>query len=266
MVGGSLNRDQIENLGADFLWCVGFKFNMQYYLLCFLNYYKGIVMLKASRCLVVGWLVVLSLVLSGCADWHTPSPPPSDTATGIAFGTVGGAVVGTAASGGNLVGGAVGAAVGGIAGGFIGSYLDSHKTLVQKLQSNHVQVIQIGDQVKLVLPSDLFFLQQTPVLNTKYYPVLDQIVTFLQGLNKINVKIAGYTDNTQCTLRNMALSRQQAQAIADYLWNHGIDTRVLYAVGYGEQQSIASNLTREGRQMNRRIEISLQEITDYYDH
>lgn len=128
-----------------------------------------------------------------------------------------------------------------------------------------VQLIQAGDYVKFVLPSDYFFVEHTAVLNCNSYATLNMIASFICGLEKMNVKVAGYTDDSECHIRNLALSRQQAQIIANYLWQR-IDARVLYATGYGECDPIANNVTYKGRMLNRRVEITLRKITDNYDY
>lgn len=138
--------------------------------------------------------------------------------------------------------------------------------LVTRLEKSGVQVIQVGDDLGFIIPSDRLFVKNTPVIASAYYCVLDQIAWFICGIEKINVKVAGYTDDTHCTARNLALSRDQAQAVANYLWLKGSNARVLYAVGCGESTPIASNETVAGRSMNRRIQISLRKITDDYDH
>lgn len=138
-------------------------------------------------------------------------------------------------------------------------------TWEQRFKARNVQLIQVGDDIKFVLPSECFFLDNTAALNSKSYPSLDMIASFICGLEKMNLKVAGYTDCEDCHIRNIALSRQQAQVIADYLWKRGVDARVLYAVGYGECVPIACNSTCKGRALNRRVEITVRKITDDYD-
>jgi OOP family OmpA-OmpF porin len=53
---------------------------------------------------------------------------------------------------------------------------------------------------------------------------------------------------------NKSLSEKRARACRDYIVSKGIDAGRVTAVGYGDEQPIASNDTTEGRQLNRRIE------------
>jgi outer membrane protein OmpA-like peptidoglycan-associated protein len=198
------------------------------------------------------------VLLSGCSsNLRNAQPQPSPAVKGAAIGTVSGAVVGATA--GSPI---VGAFIGGITGSYLAHYLAKNETLVQKLNANGVQIVLVGDNLRLILPTERFFVQNSATLNANYYPVLDQIATFLAGLNKYVVTVGGFTDNIGDSMRNLALSRQQAQAIATYLWQHNSDIRLLNAVGYGEAMPIASNATVKGQTMNRRVEINLREIND----
>jgi outer membrane protein OmpA-like peptidoglycan-associated protein len=141
-------------------------------------------------------------------------------------------------------------------------YLAQHQAIIDSLKNQNIQVIQEGDDLMLVLSSDQIFRDQTSILNADSSSALNKVADLLKGHEKFVVQIAGYTDSLGQPLRNIALSRQQAQTIANYLWKQNIDTRLLYAVGYGQRASIANNAVASGRAMNRRIEITLRWITD----
>jgi outer membrane protein OmpA-like peptidoglycan-associated protein len=69
------------------------------------------------------------------------------------------------------------------------------------------------------------------------------------------VAIVGHTDATGALEPNIALSRARARAVADRLVQaHGIARRRVEAHGMGWLAPIASNLTPEGREANRRVE------------
>lgn len=131
-----------------------------------------------------------------------------------------------------------------------------------QMADRNEQLTMVGDEVQLVIPADQVFFHGTPIVQPGYYKVLEKIAVFIRSFPKITIKIAVYTDNQGSAARNLALSRQQAEHIADYLWDQGIDTRLLYTVGYGMENPIASNRTSNGRAQNRRIEISLRALRD----
>ncbi|MNI98745.1 putative lipoprotein YiaD precursor [compost metagenome] len=72
-----------------------------------------------------------------------------------------------------------------------------------------------------------------------------------------SLKLAGHTDNTGSMQLNLRLSKQRAEAVKAYLVAQGANASRIEATGYGPNQPIASNKTKEGRQKNRRVEFSL---------
>lgn len=85
---------------------------------------------------------------------------------------------------------------------------------------------------------------------------LDQLVRLMQTAPASRIRIEGHTDNTGPESVNLRLSRDRAQAVANYMMNRGISADRLIAKGYGSSQPIDSNRTDAGRSRNRRIEIS----------
>ena len=55
----------------------------------------------------------------------------------------------------------------------------------------------------------------------------------------------------------MKVSESRAQAVLKFLINGGINPSRLTAVGHGESKPIATNMYKDGRQKNRRVEINL---------
>lgn len=69
-------------------------------------------------------------------------------------------------------------------------------------------------------------------------------------------EIQGHTDSIGPAEYNLKLSQKRAEAVREFLKNkQGIEEQRLIVKGYGEDRPIASNGTREGRKMNRRVEI-----------
>ena len=69
-----------------------------------------------------------------------------------------------------------------------------------------------------------------------------------------NAIIEGHTDNVGKEAANIKLSQRRADSIKAYLVKKfGIDSSRLKAVGYGPNEPITSNATKEGRQKNRRV-------------
>lgn len=141
-------------------------------------------------------------------------------------------------------------------------YMAIHNGLIHKISNQGVQFMQTGDELTMVLPSDNFFVDATPILTQSGYFALADIARLINDHEKFDVKVVGYTDRLGWQARNIALSSAQARSVLNALWERGIDSRLVYATGYGAQQSIANNITDQGRAMNRRIEITLSWLTD----
>lgn len=74
------------------------------------------------------------------------------------------------------------------------------------------------------------------------------------------VEIQGHRDDIGRHQYGRTLSKDRAESVAHHLVELGIAAERLHSVGFGSNQPIASNDTREGRAMNRRIDIIV--ITD----
>jgi len=68
-------------------------------------------------------------------------------------------------------------------------------------------------------------------------------------------EVAGYTDSVGAPERNQQISEQRAKAVRTFLINQGVQENLLVPTGYGQNDPIADNTTREGRALNRRVEL-----------
>jgi len=84
--------------------------------------------------------------------------------------------------------------------------------------------------------------------------VLEKAYNTLKQNPDIVVEIRGYTDNSGNKKKNMKLSLDRAEAVKSYLTNKGISAERVMTKGFGSDDPVASNKTKEGRQQNRRIE------------
>jgi outer membrane protein OmpA-like peptidoglycan-associated protein len=75
------------------------------------------------------------------------------------------------------------------------------------------------------------------------------------------VEVAGHTDSTGTEAHNQQLSERRAQSVAAYLRSREVLGQRLLTVGGGEYYPVATNDTPEGRQLNRRVEITIVPLT-----
>ncbi|MDR2127578.1 MAG: OmpA family protein [Burkholderiaceae bacterium] len=94
-------------------------------------------------------------------------------------------------------------------------------------------------------------------LQPQAHQYLDEVVKLLNSEASRNVLIEGHTDNTGGAALNKELSEQRAQAVRQALVERGVDKTRITARGLGETMPIASNATADGRQANRRTDITI---------
>ncbi len=91
-------------------------------------------------------------------------------------------------------------------------------------------------------------------LTESSFAVLDKVIEGLRESKEVKIEIRGYTDSQGAEKTNQILSENRAKSVMQYLIHAGIEPKRLKAVGYGEENPIASNNTSAGRAKNRRIE------------
>ncbi len=133
------------------------------------------------------------------------------------------------------------------------------------LQENKVGIKREKQRLVLQLSDKILFASGSAEIKTAGFEVLGTVGDIIKSrIGTLDVQIAGHTDNVPISSRqgplstNWGLSAARAVNVVRFLESDvGIDPRRLQAVGYGENRPIASNDTREGRALNRRIEIVL---------
>jgi outer membrane protein OmpA-like peptidoglycan-associated protein len=87
------------------------------------------------------------------------------------------------------------------------------------------------------------------------FPIIDQIVTYLDNHPQMRIVIEGHTDNTGSVSLNQTLSEKRAQSIKAEIVKRGIDPGRMETIGYGSSKPVADNGTAAGRTQNRRVTI-----------
>ncbi|MFL1012258.1 DUF5723 family protein [Flavisericum labens] len=87
--------------------------------------------------------------------------------------------------------------------------------------------------------------------------VLKEIVAILQEYPSAKFAIEGHTDSVGSNSLNQNLSEERASSVMLFLIQNGVASNRLSSKGYGEDKPIATNSTKAGRALNRRVEINL---------
>lgn len=203
-------------------------------------------------------LLFVAVFMAGCqtTDPYTGEQKTQNTAKYAGLGALAGAVIGGIADGSD--GALKGAAIGGAAGAGYGYYTDQQEArLRQELQGTGVQVSRQGDNIKLIMPSNITFDSSQSAVKASFYPVLGSVAKVMKEFNNNLIEVRGYTDSTGGPAINNPLSQSRAESVAKYLVAQGVPASRMSIYGMGSANSIGDNATQAGRALNRRVEIDL---------
>ncbi len=88
---------------------------------------------------------------------------------------------------------------------------------------------------------------------------LQPLADFLRENPDRAIVIEGHTDASGPDDYNLALSRDRADAVRNFLVSRGVDAGRITTRGMGEQFPVANNETPAGRLQNRRIEVTIED-------
>lgn len=212
-------------------------------------------------------LLAASIVVSACTtlDPYTREEQTSRAQTGAIIGAVSGAVAGLITGDSSMERkkrALVGAGLGAIAGGAVGSYQDRQEAQLRaQLEDSGVSVTRVGDNITLNMPGNITFATGSADLNANFFAVLDSVGLVVNEFNQTVIEVAGHTDSTGSDTFNQQLSERRAASVAAYLVSRGVLADRIIQVGMGEARPIADNATESGRQLNRRVELTLVPLT-----
>ena len=109
------------------------------------------------------------------------------------------------------------------------------------------------------LPNVQFFTNSS-VLIPSSKKDLENLALYLLENQDVKAQIIGHTDTIGEETKNIILSQNRAEAVKSYLIGLGISSNRLKAIGKGASEPKVPNDTEEGRLMNRRVEVILEDI------
>ncbi len=117
----------------------------------------------------------------------------------------------------------------------------------------------VSDNQKAIISkaiSNLEFENNSGNIAKGSFIALDMLAILLSEKSDWKMRFAGHTDNVGNDEFNMTLSKQRSEAVRDYLVKKGISTERFFVEHYGETKPIAPNDTPQGREKNRRVEMT----------
>jgi len=97
------------------------------------------------------------------------------------------------------------------------------------------------------------------VLKTASFSILDKAVTEMKKSPETRFVLNGYSSAEGTPEHNLSLSVDRANSVKSYFVNAGLKADNFTIVGHGEKDPISSNDSEEGRMINRRTEIKVQQ-------
>lgn len=115
------------------------------------------------------------------------------------------------------------------------------------------------ERLTVALGSDVLFASESAELSPEARAAIDRAVVLLRERGAGEVEVVGHTDSVADDASNQVLSEQRAASVAAVLGTLLDPAEYPLAVsGEGERRPVASNDLPEGRQQNRRVELTLE--------
>ncbi len=116
-----------------------------------------------------------------------------------------------------------------------------------------------SDSEKAILETairNLYFDTNESLIKPESFESLNNLAEVLRQQPSYRMKIEGHTDSQGDAAFNYELSKNRAFSVKNYLVNSGVSEEQLIVEYYGETRPIASNLTKDKRKLNRRVEMT----------
>ena len=137
--------------------------------------------------------------------------------------------------------------------------------LSAEIAADQVKITKLEGELKVTMKADLLFPSGGWQLEPKGEQTLMKLVPTLEKLQNTRIVVNGYTDNVPIgpelkrmgVESNLQLSSNRADNVVQFLERHGVNPNLLSAQGFGDTHPVASNDTPEGRENNRRVDLTL---------
>jgi outer membrane protein OmpA-like peptidoglycan-associated protein len=121
-----------------------------------------------------------------------------------------------------------------------------------------VSIEKVTARERIVLENVLFDLDKAR-LRPEGKATVEKAAAYLDQYSNDRVVIEGHACALGSEEHNLALGMRRAEAVKNYLVAQGIASERIRTISYGESRPLADNTAEEGRALNRRAVIEIEE-------
>lgn len=130
--------------------------------------------------------------------------------------------------------------------------------ITKSFNESEAEVLRQGDKLIIRLKG-IQFPGGEARLGPQNYELLGKVQSVIAVFPEAKVIVEGHTDSTGSPQINARISKARAEVVKQYLLSSGnIGRDKIEAVGMGFDRPVASNKTKEGRALNRRIDVVIE--------
>ena len=144
-------------------------------------------------------------------------------------------------------------------------YDQLNQTMSSEINSKGMHIERLQNAIKVTVNDQLLFPSGDWQMPATAQQTIAKMVPILAPMQQTNIAVNGYTDNVpigpglkrQGVTTNVILSQKRADNVMQFMIAKGVNPALIAAQGFGEADPVASNDTPDGREQNRRVELTL---------
>ncbi len=137
-------------------------------------------------------------------------------------------------------------------------YTERQETVTPAPEPEPEPAPEVEPEEEVIVFSNVQFDFDSTAIKDEYAEILREAARQIQDRTDPHVVVEGHTCNIGPEDYNMGLSQRRADSVADFLVEQGINENQIETEAYGLTRPEFDNDTREGRQLNRRVEMRLE--------
>ena len=130
---------------------------------------------------------------------------------------------------------------------------------LQEVQKDFSNAERTSKGIVLTFDSDVLFPLNSSYLTDQAKTEVAKLVKLMSKYPQASLLIEGHTDATGEASYNQWLSEKRAASVKAHAVQLGFSADKITTKGYGKDKPVTTNSTADGRQKNRRVEITILE-------